>query len=166
MRLPNIIRVLSSIPTLLILAVTLPFLFVGLSKAWKAQEIVKDFSTAPGIVVGNDYQSRTDPQNSAKTYWSYHPVVRFTTGEGYELVFTDAEGSHPADYEVGDAVEVLYDPENPRDAAIRSWLRMWMGPLWVTALGFLPILGLVVWAVWHYSRTERRIKDSRNSHRC
>ena len=78
MRLPSMFRILSPIPTLLILVVTLPFLFVGLSETWKVQEMVKHLSTAPGTVVGNDYQSRTDPQDSAKTYWLYHPVVRFT----------------------------------------------------------------------------------------
>jgi hypothetical protein len=129
MKLPNIFRLFDPIPTLIILAVALLFLFIGFSEAWKAQAMVKNFATESGTIVGNDYRSSTDPEDSAKIYRSYHPVVRLTTAQGGVFVFTDGEGSNPADYEVGDAEEILYDPNNPLDATIRSWMSVWMGPL-------------------------------------
>ncbi len=165
MKLPNIFRVLDPIPTGIILVVTLPFLFVGLSQVWKALELVNNFDTAPGIVIGNDYQTHTDSQDSAVIYSSYYPVVRFTTAQGRESIFTDGEGSFPAVYEVGEVVEVLYDPNDPADATIKSWLSIWFGPLWVTTIGLVPLLGIGVWAAWQYVRAERRMQASRRNYR-
>ena len=161
MKLPNIFRVLDPIPTGIILVVTLPFLFVGLSQVWKAMELVNNFDTAPEIGIGNDYQTR----RILMIYSSYYPVLRFTTAQGRKSIFTDGEGSFPTVYEVGEVVEVLYDPNDPADATIKSWLSIWFGPLWVTTIGLLPLLGIGVWAAWQYVRAEQRMQASRRNYR-
>ena len=165
MKLRNIFRLVEPIPFIIILAVALPFICIGLSEAWKAQVMLKSFIGVRGIVVGNDYLSTTDLQDSAKVSWAYHPVVRFTTVEEREFVFTDGVGTIPADYDVGDEVEVLYNPEDPQDATIKNWKRVWFGPLWIIAIGILPILGLIGWIVWQYVQAERMLINSRNSRR-
>lgn len=163
MKLTNIFHRLDPIPILAILAFALPFLIIGLGGVRKARVLVKDFIPASGTVVENEYRSRTDPEDSAKTYSSYYPVVRFTTTSGNEAVFTDQEGSYPPRYEVGEVVDVLYNAQNPQDATINSWLSIWMGPLWFTMIGLLPILGLVAWAIWRYVRAERQFQATRQA---
>lgn len=163
MKLSNIFRLIDPLPAVIILAVSLPFLIIGLVDVRKAQVMVQEFVTASGSVIDNEYRSRTDPEDSAKTYWSYYPIIRFRTVKGNEVVFTDREGSYPPKYEVGDVVDVLYNPENPQDAIINSWMSIWMGPLWFTMIGLLPILGLLGWAIWRYVRAEWRFQAARAS---
>jgi len=55
---------------------------------------------------------------------SYHPVVQFEVG-GKKYVFTSNTGSNPPSYSQGDAVQVVYNPENPADARIHSWFSQW-----------------------------------------
>jgi hypothetical protein len=163
MKLHYIFRLVEPMPTIIVLAVALPFLYIGFIEIRKAQTKIRNFTNSTGVVIGNDYLSTTDPEDSARISWAYYPVVRFTTTQGREFVFTDGVGTYPPDYEVGDAVDVLYNPQNPRDATIKNWLRVWFAPLWITAIGFLPILSLIGWMIWKYVQAERLMKAARAS---
>ncbi len=163
MKLSNISRLFEPLPTIIILAVSLPFLIFGLNEVHKARVMVQEFVLASGTVIDNEYRSHTDPEDSARSYWAYYPVVSFTTAQGYLHIFTDGEGSYPPAYEVGETVEVLYNPDDPLDATINSWMSIWMGPLLFTTIGLLPVLGLVVWAVWRYVRAERQFQAARQA---
>lgn len=161
MKLANIFRIFDPLPTIIILAVSLPFLVIGLNEARKAQLMVRNYNTVSGTVIDNDYMSRTDPQDISRIYWLYFPVVSFTTADGNLYIFTQGGGSDPPAYEVGEAVEVLYNPENPHDATISSWVNVWMVPMIFIAVGSLPILGLIGWSIWRYVRAERRFQAAR-----
>jgi hypothetical protein len=71
----------------------------------------------------------------------YYPRVRFLTPASEPMEFTGSVGSSPAAFDVGEAVAVLYNPTDPRDARIDSFFQLWFGPL---VMGFL---GLVFTAV-------------------
>lgn len=45
------------------------------------------------------------------------PVVRFVTADGREIELTASTCSRPAAYDIGESVEVDYDPAAPEDAA-------------------------------------------------
>lgn len=77
---------------------------------WKADKYIRASARAPGVV--------TALQRSGDGYYS--PVVRFRTAEGREMMFTSKWRSKPADYDVGEQVEVLYPPARPGDASIGS----------------------------------------------
>jgi hypothetical protein len=47
---------------------------------------------------------------------TFSPVVRFETGDGRALSFTDPVSKYPAEFEVGEQTPVLYDPRNPHKA--------------------------------------------------
>jgi hypothetical protein len=51
----------------------------------------------------------------------YYPVVDFVSADGVRHMVQLAEGSQPPSHEVGDVVTVLYDPEHPLDARIKSF---------------------------------------------
>lgn len=71
----------------------------------------------------------------------YYPRVRFATPAGEPVEFTGSVGSSPPAFDIGEAVAVLYNPSDPRDARIDSFFQLWFAPL---ILGFL---GLVFTAV-------------------
>jgi hypothetical protein len=69
----------------------------------------------------------------------YYPVVEYRSADGRGHSVQLIEGSSPASYEVGEDVTVLYDPEHPLDARIKSFsssLLLWILP------GITGILGI------------------------
>ena len=163
MNLNRIFRCFEPLPTIIVLVVALPFLIIGLSEARQAQLLLDSYAATTGTIIGNDYLSRTDALNNAKTYWSYHPVVSFRTSAGAEITFTDQVGSYPAEYAVGDAVDVRYQPETPQEARVYRWINLWFSPLLFIALGLLPILTLIGWTLWRDVRAERKIQAERQA---
>jgi hypothetical protein len=72
---------------------------------------------ADGTVVDLSYGGR-----------SYDPVVEFTGPSGNTVRFTSWVGSNPPAWDVGEHVDVLYDPDNPRDAVIDAYWQKWFLP--------------------------------------
>ncbi|MCW5876693.1 MAG: DUF3592 domain-containing protein [Anaerolineales bacterium] len=59
----------------------------------------------------------------------YSPVFEYTV-EGQQYGFESRNASSPPAYQVGQQVEILYNPEDPNDAVVNSFFEMWL----VTAL--------------------------------
>jgi len=72
---------------------------------------------------------------------SYYPVVQFMTEDNGEITFTGSAGSRPPAFQVNEEVAVLYDPDNPQTAYIKTFTQFWAAPL-------VPFLaGLLIAAV-------------------
>lgn len=67
----------------------------------------------------------------------YTPVFRFRTLEGQDVEVSGNLRSNPPQFQVGQTIDVLYDPENPQKARIKKWMNLYF----VSAL--LGFLGLV-----------------------
>jgi hypothetical protein len=66
---------------------------------------------------------------------TYKPVVTYVAANGRSITFTASFSSKPAPYDVGETVEVLYAPDNPREARIRGFGSLWLGPTILGGLG-------------------------------
>lgn len=84
----------------------------------------------------------------------YHPVVRFQLPSGQPATFREATGSNPPPYEVGERVEVRYDPTRPADARAGSVRNLWAFP--VLAGGMAFVFGFVGIAMLRWYRKEAR----------
>jgi hypothetical protein len=76
----------------------------------------------------------------------YYPVVEFVAGDGKRRSVQMNEGSSSPRYEVGDEVVVLYEPERPLDARVRSFgssALMWILP-GITGILGVAFLGAVI----------------------
>ena len=76
---------------------------------------------------------------------TWHPVVSFDV-RGESFTFQSKFGSRPAPYDIGDAVDVLYDPDDPRNARIDSFRGLWLGAVIAGALGLF--FTLIAWVIW------------------
>ena len=68
----------------------------------------------------------------------FYPVIEFDLPDGAHKRVHTAEGSWPPAYEVGEAVEVRYDPDRPTSARIASGsgaVLMWVWTIVTGALG-------------------------------
>jgi hypothetical protein len=94
-----------------------------------------------GTVIDVD-ASRSSSSHRSVTY---HPVVRFELAGGEAHVFRGTVGTNPSSFSVGDAVDVAYDPADPRHAELDTISEQWMGPLVVGGLGALfATIGAVI----------------------
>jgi hypothetical protein len=66
---------------------------------------------------------------------TYSPRVRYRTYSGAERTYQSSVSSSPPRFAVGDRVDVLFDPGNPADVRIRSFLDLWFGPTLLGGLG-------------------------------
>lgn len=55
------------------------------------------------------------------------PVVAYTARDGRERLYQSSTYTNPP-YQVGDAVDIAYDPADPDSAAIDSWTSRWLLP--------------------------------------
>lgn len=86
------------------------FLLAGFAFWYKAKRFIGRSKKANGVVIKIKkvpFEGRGD---------TFSPVVRFKTHDGRALSFTDPLCKYPAEFEVGEHTEVLYDPQDPHSA--------------------------------------------------
>ena len=120
----------------------LMFLVAAIASFSNIQKINREESV-PGIVVDMTVRYEYDENDRDRVIGeAYYPVVEFAAKDGRRREVQLSEGSFPASYEVGDEVVILYEPENPQDARIKSagsTALMWILPgiTGVVGIGFL-----------------------------
>lgn len=115
----------------------LPFLSIGLYEIFQNMEMFRGFIETRGVVVANSYATTYIDGSEGGVYY---PVVEFTDLNNKKVRFTEGIGSLPADFEIGEEVEVLYDPHEPKEVRIKTWKRLWLAPTIFSAVGLLPII--------------------------
>ena len=122
-------------PVHLLLIFSILFIIIGFSMIRKAKRMRRVGRKAMATVIKNKY--RTDNEGSAQ----HTPVIEFRT-EKQELItleFSYGNTAEPKD--IGEKVEILYDPKNPREVALNSFLGMMAGPWLFIIMG---VAGLVL----------------------
>jgi hypothetical protein len=112
------------------LGISVIMLIIAAISAFGAARSQSREQSAPGQVV--DMVMRTSRDSSTQQVNEYYyPVVEFAVpGRALQRVQL-SEGSWPPAYETGDRVTVLYDPQQPRNARIKSFsstLLLWLLP--------------------------------------
>jgi hypothetical protein len=105
-------------------------LFISLVLWNKTRLFVARATTAQGVVT--DLVVVRDKDGGSDTY---KPEVKFSTGDGKEIVFTSSFSSRPPAYDVGETVPVLYLPRQPQEARINGFGSLWLGCVILAGLG-------------------------------
>ena len=97
----------------IMLLVTIVSIFSNIQKILKEESV-------PGVVV--DVVKRRELINEENDIVRdfYYPVIEFVPSDGHKRSLQVNEGSDSPFYERGDEITVLYDPEHPLDARIKS----------------------------------------------
>lgn len=89
--------------------------------------------------------------------YTYYPVVGFVTEAGASVEVRDRVGSNPPSFRRGDAVSVLYDPNDPQSAWIDRGAWNWALPAGLGAGGTL----LLFLTLWNIGTSRGRLRESR-----
>jgi len=98
---------------LIFLLFGLLFFAIGSGLTYRQRSMEKQGIEAQGVVVS--LQENYDSDGS-----TYAPVVQFKTASGQNVRFISSYYSSPPAYDVGQAVVVVYPPEEPEDAIIKG----------------------------------------------
>jgi hypothetical protein len=90
------------------------------------------------------------------TRYFYYPEVEFKTTTGETVRFVSETGKDPADYREWDTVEVLYSPQNPGSAEIKSFRSLWLGPTIFAVVGVV-FGGVFAYMVFSSARRRRQL---------
>lgn len=99
------------------------FCLWGVYAAYTGWQLQTRGVTAPGMVVRLGERS-----SSEGGCCTYVPVVDFEVN-GQVYTFEGDNASYPPAYEVGERVDVRYDPTNPNTAQIDSFFERWIFPI-------------------------------------
>ena len=98
---------------------------------------------ADGVVV--DFEI-WDPPGADISEEIWYAMVRYTPEGGEELTFTGPSRNGLVNLDKGDAVTVLYHPEDPAGARVDSFMGLWFKAaiMWLVGAGaiFVPLLTL------------------------
>ena len=67
----------------------------------------------------------------------YSPVYQFRAITGQMITVQDSLSSSPPMFQVGQTIDVLYDPENPQDARIKKWMSLYFVSLLLGGMGLV-----------------------------
>ena len=119
----------------------LMLLIAGIASVNNILKINREES-APGRVVDMISERSYINEEDRVVQEFYYPVVQFVANDGKRRSVQMTEGSSSPSHEVGDEVVVLYEPDHPLDARIKSFSSsagMWILPVitGIVGIGFL-----------------------------
>jgi len=97
-------------------------IFIG-----KAQEV-------KGTVMQMVYSRSSSSSGSGG---GYAPVYQFKTLDGQSIVIQDSLSSNPPRFQVGQEIDVLYEPGNPQKARINKWMNLYFVPVLLGGMGLI-----------------------------
>ena len=118
-----------------------------LGGAYLLYDDMREFIATAAVAQGTVVSLRVSESSDSVTY---SPVFRFSVPDGREIEVVSSSGSNPPNYSPGEAVEVLYLPDDPYTARINGFFSLWGGVAIVGGLGaifFAVGAALFVWAI-------------------
>ena len=125
------------------LFIGLGLLFTAIGIGWtvKTRQFVASAVHVKGTLV--EYAQHEDSDSGSTMY---APVVEFTTQDGQPIRFTSSTSSSMRSWDVGQQINMLYDPQKPEHAEIASIFDLWFGPAIFLFIGIVfTAIGIGVW---------------------
>lgn len=120
---------------------------VGAWYSWQStRQAVRDGIRTQGVVLENRSPQRIGLRHRNKISTALAPVVQFQTADGQRITYQSTTYTTPARFDVGDTVELWYNPTNPQDvtlAGVDTWLLPVICGLFAFVfglLGYVPLL--------------------------
>jgi Protein of unknown function (DUF3592) len=107
---------------------------IGLFIFFRTRAFLESAVSAEGTVKGHEERHSSDSGTT------YVPVVEFTAADGRARRFTGSVASDPPAHEVGERVQVKYDPSNPEEARIGGGINLWLVPGVLIAAGIAVLV--------------------------
>jgi len=130
---------------LIFMSIGMVMLVVVFYLLYTHQQFEKNALTVKGTVV--EFQSYESRNKNSSSTTMYTPVFEYEfKGKKYTYVSTSSSNIH--EYEVGERLDILVDPENPSEVLVNSFMEKWFLPILLGFMGALFTgLGYLAFAV-------------------
>jgi len=107
----------------------------------KTQNFLSESVQTEGLVIQLIEHTSNDSSNPM-----HHPLIEFQDASGQRYGFESSFGSYPPRYEVGQKIKVRFNPENPSQVHIDTFMHHWLAVVILTPLGLLFVIpGSIPW---------------------
>jgi len=106
---------------------------IGLFLFIRTRIFIGNAQEVKGIVIQMVY-SRGSSSNSSG---GYAPIYQFRTLDGQNIVKQDSLSSNPPRFQVGQELDILYEPGNPQKARINKWMNLYFVPVLLGGMGLI-----------------------------
>lgn len=122
------------------------FAYAGLLLGWHSLQFSLGTEEAVGTVI------ELQETKSRKGGASWHPVIRYVVDDK-EFTLSNTGGTGWRPYAIGDSVTVLYRPESPQVAQLKTFTERWLFAIFSSLVGTLfACLGVAIavasWREW------------------
>lgn len=124
------------------------FCLWGAYAGYTSWKLDNEGATTTGIVV--ELEESDDSEGGCCVY---SPVIEFEAN-GQTFTFEGDNASYPPAYEVGEQVEVIYNPADPGTAQINKWTERWLFPIIIIPVMILAALILNFFMIRSFIRNE------------
>lgn len=94
---------------------------------------IKTAQAVKGTVIEMVYRRKSTSNRGG----GYLAIYQFRTIDGKKIKAKDSLSRNPPQFQVGQEIDVLYNPENPHNARINKWLNLYFLPVLLGGLGLL-----------------------------
>jgi hypothetical protein len=108
---------------------------VGLFFFLRTRNFLAKAQEAKGTVIEMVYRRTSSADSSSGG--GYAPVYQFETADKRRIIKQDGLATNPPGYQVGQTIDILYDPENPEKASVNRWMNLYFVPALLGGLGLL-----------------------------
>jgi hypothetical protein len=108
---------------------------VGLFFFIRTRNFLGKAHEAKGTVIEMAYRQNSSADSNSGG--GYVPVYQFETEDKQRIVKQDGLATNPPRYQVGQTIDILYDPENPEKAHVNRWMNLYFVPALLGGLGLI-----------------------------
>jgi hypothetical protein len=126
----------------------------GWARYAATRAFVAKAAAAEGEVVG--FETYDPPGGTSVRDRIHYALVRYETAGGREVRFRGPSRDGPVRLRQGQTVRVLYDPDDPTEARVDSFMGLWFAPtlLWMLGGGAILIPLLTLWQAWKWAKRQ------------
>jgi len=108
--------------------------------AWLLHHNTATFIASAGRTQGEVMRLLHVESSKRNESGTWKPLVRFKAPSGEIIEFAPSSSSSPPAYEVGETVDVFFDPNDPQDAMLDGFFSLWGGAAITGGLGLVFLL--------------------------
>ncbi len=117
---------------------SLIFILIAVYLGYRSYSFQQIAISTKGQIV--ELVERTDSEGGTL----FAPVFTFTDNQGQVQKVYSSVSSYPPIGNVGDTIDILYDPKNPKNADIDTFFSNWGGAIILGGLGLVQFLMFIV----------------------
>ena len=127
-------------PLLILIGIFLSI--IGYFSLRKNQKLSKEGVKVMAKVIDISEDHSSDSEGYSST--SYYPILEFKDENSTKHSFKGNVGGGKRKYHLDQEIEILYDPQKPDNAQMKSVMGQWITPIIIIIVGIMLVVGGVV----------------------